>query len=91
MAEDSIKLPVTCDDCGNRFEVPIAGVELETLDIVCPACGRSDRLTDNQIETIIAQVEAARTVAVEYARESLGKAIGRATRGSKHIKYRPKR
>lgn len=90
MADDSIQLPVTCDDCGNQFKVPIAGVELESLDIVCPKCGRKDHLTEEQIDAVVAQVEAARTVAGEYAREELGKMLTRATRGSKVLKYRPK-
>lgn len=87
---NSIRVPVTCE-CGAKQEIPIAGKDLETLEFTCPGCGSVDRFTPDQIVTILAQYESAKVAAVEYARASISDAIKRATRGSKHLKYRPKR
>ena len=50
---NSIKVPVTCD-CGAKFEVPVAGLDLEKLTISCPDCGSQNKLTKAQIAQLVA-------------------------------------
>ncbi|WP_422357886.1 hypothetical protein [Qipengyuania flava] len=80
-------IPVT-GDCGHKFEIPIARADEE---FECPICGARDRLSDEQVASVVAQVRAA---AGEFGAEKLGEAvrkgIKRATRGSKSLKYTKK-
>jgi hypothetical protein len=55
----SVSIPATCD-CGHQFVIPLAGRDLETLEFTCPGCGKTDRFTDDQIASIIAQYEDAK-------------------------------
>lgn len=58
---NSVSVPATCE-CGHEFVIPLAGRDLETLEFTCPGCGKSDRFTDDQIATIVAQYEEAKKV-----------------------------
>ena len=79
MAKEDVRVPVTCD-CGHRFEVPIAGVELEGFEFSCPSCGMVHQFTDEQIKSFVAQVDA--------AQKALNEALMRAVRGKKGWTYR---
>jgi len=78
----------TTGDCGHKFDVPIARIEDH---FECPTCGAKDRFSDEQVAAIMQQVQdaAGKFGADLYAKE-LGRGLKRATRGNKHIKYRPK-
>ena len=47
---DGVRVSGTCE-CGSKLEIPIAGEDLETFEFTCPACGKSDRFTPEQIAT----------------------------------------
>jgi len=49
---DKPSITLVCD-CGHKFDVSVAGQELEDLRFTCPGCGRLDRLTDQQIEQLV--------------------------------------
>jgi DNA-directed RNA polymerase subunit RPC12/RpoP len=49
---------VRCSECGEQFDVPVAGVELETLDLACDQCGFSRRLTEQEISDVLAAYDA---------------------------------
>lgn len=51
---DGVGVNVTCDDCSEKFFVGLAGVHLEDIVAVCPACGREDRFTEGQIKSLVA-------------------------------------
>ena len=70
MAKEDVLLPVRCD-CGEKFNVPIAGVELETLEFTCPGCGSTGRLTEDQIASVVASYEAAKDQARRFAANAL--------------------
>lgn len=78
---NGVRLNLTCD-CGHKFEVPIAGKDLETLEIDCPACGDTSRLNADQIAAIVA--------AHENAVEQVQDMIADAVKGIKGITYRRK-
>ena len=90
MAKGSLRATFICDECGNKFQEELAGVELDGHEITCPACGYVDRIDEKLAQSIIAQVEVARGQFVKDARKELEKGFRRAARGSKHVKYRPK-
>jgi hypothetical protein len=56
---NSVSVPATCE-CGHEFVIPLAGRDLETLEFTCPGCGKSDRFTDDQIASLVAQYETAK-------------------------------
>lgn len=74
MAKDDVLLPVRCD-CGEKFEIPIAGVDLESLQFTCPACGAVDSLTDDQVRDVLASYEAAKDIARKHAVDALNKLV----------------
>lgn len=76
-------------DCGHQFEIPIGGID---GDIECPTCGRKDRLPEDQVASIRAQVHKAATeFGVEQVRKELDQALRGIAGRSKHFTYRPKR
>lgn len=87
MAETDVRVPVACD-CGAKFEVPIAGKELEGLTFTCPGCGADDSFTEEQRASIVSQYEAAAVAARNDAAEAINDAIDSVTRGSKNLKRR---
>jgi len=72
---NDIRVPATCE-CGTKFEIPIAGVELDGFQFTCPGCGRVDRFTDDQIAGFVQQVDAARDALSRAVAES-GKRRGK--------------
>lgn len=86
----SVRVPVTCD-CGHKFEVSIAGKDLQTLEFTCDSCGTVDRFTPDQISTIVAQYEAAKAELLRDAREQFSQGLRDAVRGKKGFTYRPGR
>lgn len=82
---NAIRVPITCD-CGHKSEIPVAGLDLDSLEWTCGGCGKVDRFTGDQILAIKAQVETARTVARDHAVGEINDILKRVTRGSKHLK-----
>ena len=54
-----LRVPVRCN-CGNEFEVSVAGRNLERLYYTCSGCGAVDRFNKDQIASIVAQYDAAK-------------------------------
>jgi len=90
MAENDVRLSLTCD-CGHKFEIPIAGKDLEALEITCPGCGEVSTLSPDQVGAIVEAHGRSRHMAIEQARKAVSDTLARVTRGSKHFRYRPKR
>ena len=82
---NGVIVPVTCD-CGTKFQVPIGGLELETLTFVCTGCGIEDRFTDEQIANIVMQHGVAAKAARQFAVDELNKVIKGANRRNKRSK-----
>ena len=49
---DGVRVGVTCE-CGENFDVSVAGLKLETLIFTCPNCGHATGFTTEQAEEII--------------------------------------
>ena len=80
-------IPVT-GDCGHKFEIPIARADEE---FECPICGATDRLSEEQVQSVAAQIrDAVADFGVEHFGKAISEGIHRATRGSKHIKQTKK-
>lgn len=67
---NAVLVAVTCE-CGEKYQVGIAGIELETMQFTCPECGTSDRFTADQITQIVAGHKSA----AEKARDAIRKAV----------------
>ncbi len=63
---NSVRVGVTCD-CGEKYHVGIAGIELETLKHSCPKCGVINAFTDDDI----AKIAASHSALAEKARKLL--------------------
>ena len=81
MGDGDITADLVCE-CGNKFTISIAGKELESLDLPCPACGKVDRLTPEQI-TAIKSAYDQRVAEINAKLKSIADK-------SKFIQYRPK-
>ena len=72
MSDSEQPLRVTCE-CGEKYEVLIGGRDLKDVELACPACGRVDRFSDDQIASVRTQREAiikeARQIAVDELRK----------------------
>jgi hypothetical protein len=49
---DGVRVGVTCE-CGENFDVSVAGLELEKLTFTCPNCGHATGFTTEQVEEIV--------------------------------------
>ncbi|MGJ0236961.1 hypothetical protein ACQEPB_00370 [Novosphingobium fluoreni] len=89
MAKNDVRIGIVCE-CGNEFQEGIAGVELEAHEFTCPACGKSDKFTPEQVSHIVEQHKAAVAYGFEEARKATSEDLQRGVRGSKDLNYRPK-
>ena len=69
---NSVSVPARCD-CGTEFVIPLAGRDLETLEFTCPGCGKTDRFTEDQIATMVAQYEEAKRVLSKAVKDAARK------------------
>ncbi|MFZ5667156.1 MAG: hypothetical protein ACOY7L_18225 [Pseudomonadota bacterium] len=65
MADDSFTATIDCD-CGNKFDVPLAGEYPENIVIRCPACAAERKLYPEEI----ALIREAEAVAIRKARDA---------------------
>jgi RNase P subunit RPR2 len=75
-------IPVTCQ-CGKKFNVPIGGLDLETLVFTCPNCGTRDQFTKEQIANIVAQYDTIVAEGRQIAVDELNKISKRFNRSNK--------
>ena len=75
-------VPVTCE-CGEKFDVPVAGLDLNAITFTCPKCGIEDGFTPAQVEQIVAQHKAIVDLAKGMAVEETRKLVARANRPNK--------
>lgn len=50
---NGVVVGVTCE-CGKRYDIGVAGVDLETYKFTCPECGQIDQFTPDQIAQLVA-------------------------------------
>lgn len=62
---NSVRIGVTCE-CGEKYEVGIAGIDLDTMQFTCPACGKVDGFTPDQVADIVRRHK----LAAEQARQA---------------------
>ena len=67
-------VPVTCQ-CGTKFDVPVGGLDLETLAFSCPNCGIADKFTNDQVAQIVEQHRLLAGAARQFAVDELNKVV----------------
>ncbi|MCM2293019.1 hypothetical protein NAC44_11870 [Allorhizobium sp. BGMRC 0089] len=67
---NSVRIEVICD-CGEKHEVGIAGIDLDTVQFSCPRCGEVNGFTADQVADIVSRYE----LAAEKAREAFRNAF----------------
>ena len=70
MEGGDIRIPVRCD-CGREFDVSIAGVELDQIELTCPGCGEVSRFSAEEIALIEKRAEALCQIAPDVIRDIL--------------------
>lgn len=71
---NAVLIGVTCE-CGEKYQIGVAGLDLETMEFTCPRCGDVDRFTPEQVAQIVDGHKRAAKQARETARKSFSNII----------------